>query len=193
MAYHSIKNERGLDLQEIGHIADTYLYLIASLATFLLFKWCCNRNGLRIAVLWGKKMIPVHFAALVAVSGVLFSVLWASVQTSELQPKYPSLTMFGSALIAFGLVGPLIEELFFRGLLYETLRTHCHMINAVVISAFVFSASHINFWSEPESLTIVFVLGIITALLAEYMESLSPTFIFHVAVNITKVVDFQFR
>ena len=146
-----------------------------------------------MGMIWGEKRLQIHIIVPAIMMGILVGVGWHSIRDHNLMSEFPSYPMFISAIVGICFLTPLIEELFFRGLLYEVLRTHCHLINAIVVSAITFAVSHVNYWLDPTSLVVVFIIGIITALLAEFTNSLTMPFVFHISVNLTTTVSFQFR
>ena len=175
------------------HVSQSYLSLSISFTAFLSLKWWLNRNQLTISMVWGEKKIQIHFAILAIITGIVIAVGWTSLSNLNLIPKYPSYLMFASAIIGTGFLFPLVEEIFFRGLLYETLRAHCHLINAIMVSAIIFAVAHYDYWFEPFSLFVAFIIGLIAALFAEYTNSLTMPFILHLIINLLQQLHFQFR
>jgi membrane protease YdiL (CAAX protease family) len=83
-------------------------------------------------------------------------------------------------LLGAGLVGPVAEELFFRGFLYTALRQRLGIGAAATISALVFAIGHID------ALGVVaasFVMGVAIALVYEYTRSLWVAIAIHVFNN----------
>jgi len=84
-------------------------------------------------------------------------------------------------LLFFGaLVGPVTEEIFFRGFLYPPLRRRVGRVPAILISAFCFAALHGNLIQ----LLPIFGLGVILALLRERTGSLIPSIALHCGHNL---------
>lgn len=187
------KFELNWEPQDYAHVSGSYLILGTSLITLLLINWLCKRSELTIGMIWGEKRIHLHIIVPAILMGIIVGMGWLSIRELNLIQEYPSNPMFISAIVGTCFLMPWIEELFFRGLLYEVLRTQCHLINAIVVSAITFAVSHVNYWLDPTSLVIVFFIGIITALLAEYTNSLTMPFIFHVTINLIQLMVFQYR
>lgn len=80
-------------------------------------------------------------------------------------------------LIVF--LAPFFEELFFRGLVYSSLRQELGERLALILSAFLFGAIHMS----PFLLLPITVLGLILAYLYERTRSLLPSFITHALWN----------
>lgn len=94
----------------------------------------------------------------------------------------PDVTLASAALMTVigGLLIPIGEEMFFRGVLYRWLRIHSGVWAAALISGAIFGAAHIF----PPTAAAAFVLGVIMALTYEYSRSLWVPIIVH-AVNNT--------
>lgn len=83
-----------------------------------------------------------------------------------------------------GLIGPLVEELVFRGILLGGLRTTGRIFSAVVLSAVLFALAHMNI--NQFSYTIF--AGIFWGLLVEATGSLIPSMLCHVTMNSVSVI-----
>ena len=83
----------------------------------------------------------------------------------------------------FFLVGavlaPFIEEIFFRGFLFQGLRAQYGWVPAMLISSTVFAVAHL----DPVSLIPTFILGNLLAYLYHRSNSIWPSTILHVLVN----------
>lgn len=81
-------------------------------------------------------------------------------------------------LLALGLVAPVAEEIFFRGVLYPALRKTLPTVPSVLLSSAAFGAAHF------ESMRLhAFLLGLVAAILVEYTGSLVPAILAHMGVN----------
>ncbi len=90
--------------------------------------------------------------------------------------------------LVVGFLGPLTEELFFRGYLYLYLREKKGLLTALFLSSFTFSLLHLSF---------LFVLpflffGILSALMVEKRSSLDASLIFHILNNVLALVVYIF-
>lgn len=77
------------------------------------------------------------------------------------------------------LVGPAVEELVYRGLGYSALRAHAGAALAVVVSAAAFAGAH----GLLVGLPILFVFGVVVALLRRATESVYPGMVLHGVFN----------
>ncbi len=92
----------------------------------------------------------------------------------ERRPGVLSLTVLLACV-----VGPLWEELFFRGVLYPALRRHLSRIVAMVVSATFFSLLHMS----PIGFLPILGLGVLLAYLYERTGSLAGPLVVHMAHN----------
>lgn len=178
-----------IEPEEIILLAETYLFLISSIATFLVFRWLCIRNNLSLSALWGDKLIPMHHLVIAVALGIAFNIPWAVLGEVEITTKYTSTLMLITVIISIGFLGPLVEELFFRGLFYRTLRARYTIISATAISSLLFTLAHIDYLFDPINLTFVFIHGVVTALLFERTGSLTASFVFHSIINLASVIQ----
>lgn len=90
-------------------------------------------------------------------------------------------------LAVFGVtLAPLMEELFFRGLLYPTLRRAAGLVAAVLLTAVAFAAIHgtqLGYAWAP--LLSIFIVSIVFTLLRERRNSVAASFLMHCGYNFT--------
>lgn len=82
-------------------------------------------------------------------------------------------------LLLIGIIGPLNEELVFRGILYGGLRKSGTLFMTVLISGLMFSVFHMNF----NQAFYAFAIGIFFALLNEATGSIVSSVIGHIVIN----------
>ena len=79
---------------------------------------------------------------------------------------------------------PVVEELFYRGLMLRGLTHHVHPALAVVISAFVFAAVHF----QLIQLVGLFLFGLIAGAVVYFTDRVGVSIVLHMAFNLTAVV-----
>jgi len=83
----------------------------------------------------------------------------------------------------FFLVGvvfaPFVEEIFFRGFLFQGFRQKYGWVRAMLLSSAIFAAAHL----DPASLIPTFILGLVLAYLFHRSNSVWPGIILHFLVN----------
>jgi membrane protease YdiL (CAAX protease family) len=83
------------------------------------------------------------------------------------------------ACIALAIVGPVVEELFFRGLLTAAFRRRFGPIRTALLTAALFALAHVL----PRVIPPVFVLGLALALVYERIGSTLPGMLIHCLYN----------
>lgn len=77
------------------------------------------------------------------------------------------------------LLAPLVEEIFFRGFLFQGLRARYGWVSGILLSSGIFAVAHL----DPASLIPTFILGCLLAYLYHRSNSIWPGVILHVLVN----------
>ena len=98
--------------------------------------------------------------------------------------------MFAVNLLGVDLIIGIVEEIFFRGLLYRALRKYSSTLKATLFSAIIFTAYHIDYLFRPPTMIVIglsniFLLGIMSAVLFERTRSLSSPIGLHISYNMT--------
>ena len=76
-------------------------------------------------------------------------------------------------------LAPLVEEIFFRGFLFQGFRQKYGWVAALLLSSFIFAAAHL----DPVSFIPTFILGSVLAFIYHRSNSLWPGIIFHFTIN----------
>ncbi len=87
-------------------------------------------------------------------------------------------------VLIVGVGAPLVEEMFFRGVMLGALRERLRTWPAILASAAVFGAFHFQFQQFPA----LFVFGVVLAWLTVRFDRLGPAIYAHLAFNLTTVV-----
>ena len=77
------------------------------------------------------------------------------------------------------LVGPLHEEVFFRGVLYQTLQTKLSWVFSTLLCTAAFASLH----DSPAQMTGELLLGLVTCYVMEKRGSITECFAIHTANN----------
>jgi membrane protease YdiL (CAAX protease family) len=87
------------------------------------------------------------------------------------------------------LIAPVVEELFFRGLLLRSLQRRVPALTAVAISALAFGLAHVVFdWGSGVVLPALVALGMISGILAVRTGNLSRSILLHAGFNLFAVL-----
>ena len=171
--------------QYMQNVGVLFLELIYLLPVTLIFAWrgihwnhlgfgkfTLNVMGLGCGLLFGAyAIILLHNAILYA-----FGIDTQGDQIFEIfnQLESPIWFFFVGALIA-----PVVEEIFFRGFLFQGFRQKYGWLPAVLLSSAIFGAAHL----DPVSLIPTFMLGCVLAYMYHRSNSLWPGIIFHTLIN----------
>ena len=100
-------------------------------------------------------------------------------------PEYPGYIV-ALRILAIGLLGPIAEELGFRGLLMAWIRrTRLGIVGAIVITAALWSAMHLQY--SPALLMLIFLDGIVLGLARHYSRSLLLPIVMHIGGNLFSI------
>ncbi|MEW6535888.1 MAG: CPBP family intramembrane glutamic endopeptidase [Candidatus Auribacterota bacterium] len=132
-----------------------------SYCMFLPFFFAVNYSTYKIAEVLGIELEPQQIFYLIAD------------ESNFTGHQYRVLILF----IAF--IGPVCEEIFFRGFLYRSLKKYIGVFGGLLISAVLFSLIHNNMMAFFPILG----LGIMLGILVEKTGSLLPSIVMHIIVN----------
>ena len=85
-------------------------------------------------------------------------------------------------ILTTGIMGPILEELLFRGIVYNRLLTFVNHKKAIIFTSLLFSIMHM-----PDIITVIytFLLSIIMIYLYNKFKTIKASIIFHIFINIT--------
>ncbi len=166
-----------------------FLYAAALVALLLIARW---RGGAdwRSLVAWRPPAWPWRDKVLwgIAAFGLLYGFA-SSAALGYFYPKSDSWLLIprdhlsAALLLALAVVGaPLVEETYFRGWIYTSLRFRLGLWPAVVISALLFGLAHYE--STHLYALAVFPLGLVLAALRERTGSTRTSMLFHAVNNL---------
>ena len=188
-------NQWDLTLRDLRHITKIYSGLILIVAFLAFLKWQCNKVNLSIRTIWGAiyHATQLRYILFAFVLGATKSLLWAGIIVNySNSTQYSSDVIFYGLAVVNGLLVPLQEELYFRGMLYRILRKRNDSVVSTLISALVFAACHV-LGTDITGLLFIFLSGVVTAFLLERTNTLTASFVYHAIGNLVSVVAFQYR
>lgn len=89
------------------------------------------------------------------------------------------------SVVGIGVLVPISEELFFRGLLYDWFRQKTPLWAAVLITSLLFGLAHYDSWIVMVS---TFIMGVALALAYEYSKSIWVSIFMHIFTNTGSVL-----
>jgi membrane protease YdiL (CAAX protease family) len=171
-------------------IVGAIVYSLAVLATYVVIvrrsRGSWRDIGFRSPPLLILLLTPVLFIgqmmALIITNVVIVSLVgeFENPQVAALtDPSGFSWLNFGLVFFVGAILAPIVEELLFRGLLYQWLRGRAGVAAAVLLSAALFAVVHFI----PLLIPALFAVGIILALVFEWTKSLWITITLHFFQN----------
>jgi hypothetical protein len=171
-------------------IAGALVYGLSVVATYAVIvrraRGSWREIGFRTPPLLSMLLTPVLFigqmTALIVVNVILLSLVgeFENPQVEALtDPAGFSWLNFGFVFAVGAIIAPIVEELLFRGLLYQWLRGRAGIAVAVIASAALFSVVHFI----PLLMPALFAVGVILALAFEWSKSLWVTITLHFMQN----------
>jgi membrane protease YdiL (CAAX protease family) len=134
-----------------------------------------------------KPLRAVGWAVLGMVAFYILAAIWVSIigdpeqsTAEDIGAEESDLALYAAGVM-FIFVAPVIEEIFFRGFFYGSLRTRLPVGWAALIGGVVFGAIHVG--TGASAVPILMVLGVIFCLVRELTGSLYPCIAMHAFNN----------
>ncbi len=167
--------------------------LLYGLLLLSIYVWIVRRRqvswrevGFRIPLLLPMLLTIPIFVGQLFLIGIVNVIVTQIVGQFE-NPQIEALTSprgfawlnFSAVFVVGAIIAPIVEEILFRGLLYQWLRARTNVLIAVIASAVIFAVVHII----PLLFPALFVVGLILALVYEWTRSLWVTITIHFLQN----------
>lgn len=123
-------------------------------------------------------MIAIGLSVIIAIF-VNFAIKYIP-QYKEISDMFSNSTSNPLSVLCLVLVGPVIEEIIFRGIIFNDLRAHVNVAAAVIIQAFVFGLYHMNLMQGIYAGVIGLVFGVIYV----WTKSIFASMTAHITFNI---------
>ena len=162
--------------------------LITLLVICLIFRLRRKKPTEEFALYFINPKRLVEFALLGTALNIFVSVTLSFLPLPEsvvesFETQYSSLygSNLGLEILTVALVGPILEEIIFRGIAMTRLEPVIGPRAAVILSAVIFGFAH----GTPIAVGYAFFVGLILALIYERCHSILPTIVCHVFFNLT--------
>lgn len=178
-----------------------YLHLRLALILYgtlglVMLKVALGRRGISGARLWGpqneewRAYLDTVLLAL-AIHGLVWSAGWLQEGETPGGPVagMPAEISLLAGLIAYGGLAAVLEETFYRGVLYPVLRTRMSAWASVLVSDLLFVLVHGHVLVRPVDATFIAVSGLISAIIMEKARSLRLCIVFHATLNVCAVLS----
>ena len=175
----------GLKREYFQNIGVLLLELVYLLPIVLIFAWrriswkhlgfgAFNINVVGIGcglLLGGYSIILLH--------NWLLTIFGVDTQGDQIFQMFDQLESPVWLFVVGAIVAPIVEEIFFRGFLFQGFRQKYGWMPALFLSSAIFGAAHL----DPVSLIPTFVLGCVLAYVYHRSNSVWPGILFHAAIN----------
>jgi membrane protease YdiL (CAAX protease family) len=175
----------GLKKEYLQNIGVLLLELVYLLPVVLIFAWRrihwrylgfgtfkVNVVGIGCGLLIGGYII-------ILLHNLLLTMLGVDTQGDQIMQMFDQLQSPAWLFLVGAVVAPVVEEIFFRGFLFQGFRQKYGWMPAVFLSSAIFGAAHL----DPASLIPTFVLGCVLAYVYHRSNSVWPGILFHAAIN----------
>lgn len=169
-------------LENVGVLLLEMIYLVPVILIFAFRrihprhlgfgKFTLNVMGIGCGLLVAAYMI-------ILVHNMLLYVLGVDTQGDQIFELLGQLESPVWFFVTGAVIAPLVEEVFFRGFLFQGFRQKYGWVVGILLSSFLFAAAHL----DPVSFIPTFVLGCVLAFVYHQSNSLWPPIIFHAAIN----------
>lgn len=147
-----------------------------------------SASGIRYVMPKAKDMALIFVLGMAAAVSV--NVIVSLSQIARLSPKYQQVSQMiysGSIfieIVSAVIAAPVLEELFFRGMIYKRLRDIVNVKAAIIISALFFGAFHGNL----VQLVYAFIIGLMLAYVYEKFKTIWVPIVFHIGANLISIL-----
>lgn len=133
------------------------------------------------AVFVGLLMGALVLARVMGAGGIVPLARSVAKAPTELLTEANSLATLAIYFVLVAIIGPIVEEIIFRGFVYAGLRRIMPVLPAALGSAFIFAGVHIS--APVGGLVVIGLIGVVLAYLYERTDSLLPTMVTHSLYN----------
>lgn len=171
----------------ITTIAWVVTFIVILLVYFVSKKNIINETKLNKGI--SIKMIVICIICGIGINVSIDGIL-TLINIYDLVPEYEQLMTsinnneFYKTLIFVGILSPVFEELLYRGIIFNKLRTGFSIFGAVMIQALFFGIGHMNLVQG----TYAFLIGILFGYVVAWTGSLYSSIILHITINVLSAV-----
>lgn len=148
--------------------------ILTGIGIYILFRFI---SGIYISI--GTKVFDVSIDDIANVSKILL----ASRQDIE-----AVISTFGkmSCILLLGVMVPIYEEIYFRGVILDSCQRHINFNAANIFQSFLFAAIHGSLFMFP----LFFLFGLLAGIVRKKSGGLLPGIVFHIVNNVTVLLVF---
>lgn len=152
--------------------------LIITLITLIVFIPIIIKNYKKY---YHKQNLKIKDVLLLMIIGIVLSLIVNTLLVNNVKISFLK-------IITTSIIGPILEEFIYRGILYNKLKEFNSNRTSIIISSVIFGLIHIN----PIKIIYTFILGIILAKIYEMKKTLKAPIITHISFNLTAILVMLF-
>ncbi|GKX30617.1 hypothetical protein SH1V18_30970 [Vallitalea longa] len=177
---------------ESNSLLITLIAWVVTFSVFLIIYLVSKKNMAYETKLDKGLSIKMVIICIICGIGINISIdgILTLINIYDLVPKYEQLMTsisnneFYATIICVGILSPIFEELLYRGIILNKLRTGFSVFGAVMIQAIFFGIGHMNLVQG----TYAFLIGIIFGYVVIWTGSLYSSIILHITINVLSAV-----
>ena len=175
----------GLKREYFQNIGVLLLELVYLLPIVLIFAWRriswkhLGFGTFRINVVGIGCGLLLGGYSIILLHNWLLTIFGVDTQGDQIFQMFDQLETPAWLFVVGAIVAPIVEEIFFRGFLFQGFRQKYGWMPALFLSSAIFGAAHL----DPVSLIPTFVLGCVLAVVYHRSNSVWPGILFHAAIN----------
>lgn len=135
-------------------------------------KFSLSTLGLGCGLLLGGYLITL-------IHNYILHILGIDTQGDQIYKAFSQIQSPIWFMVTGAIIAPLVEEMFFRGFLFQGFRQKYGWVRAILLSSLLFAAAHL----ELVAFIPTFLLGCVLAYIYHRSNSLWPSIMFHAAFN----------
>lgn len=166
-------------------------FLIQELQIFLIALLIFNKpHKFLFPAQFKKSFIQTLYILSITFPVIIFTNYISSVLLNDFSLQYSVVTIQKenrvhlSTIFSLCLLSPLIEEIYFRGLLLNRIKLMIGPFWGILVSSFYFSIVHLNILASPT----LFALGVILGLISLLTKSIFYSILLHATFNTTMLI-----
>ena len=126
----------------------------------------------------GCGLLVASYAVILLHNGILI-LLGIETQGEQISQLFGGLDSPVWFFVVGAILAPLVEEIFFRGFLFQGFRARYGWVRALLLSSAIFGVAHL----DPVAIIPTFILGCLLGYLYQRSNSIWPGVIFHAIIN----------
>ncbi len=178
LAYYYISNGEDITLFN-NYLSNKQIYIALILAIIFIPLLIKEYRNYKII---GKKIDIISLIILGIVISLVYNVFAFYIDDLFLKTNlYSYQNNIITTLITTGIIGPIIEELMFRGIIYNELKVKLSPMKAIILTTLFFAIIHFNILQ----IIYTFALGFLFIFFYEKYKDIKASIILHASLNIT--------